>query len=84
MDRKLLAVLSLRSLALLFAGQGNAAASNGLNLAASAIEKGINVDAEMKEVNDRMAAGVPPDWQDLTDRINAAGDRIQSHADDPG
>lgn len=84
MDPKLLAILSLRSFAVLFAGQGNAAASSSMNLAASAIEKGMNVDAHMQVVADNMAAGVAPDWQGVADRINAAGDRIQSHADDTG
>jgi hypothetical protein len=65
MDPKLLAVISLRSLASLFLLQGRPKQAAALNAAADAIEAGVNVDARMQELADRLKNDDGPSWLDL-------------------
>jgi hypothetical protein len=80
MDLKIIAVVSLRAAAIVLGGQGNTQAAQNLEVLARAIEAGINVDAHMQVVADAMNAGKTTTWDDVQDRINADGDRLQELA----
>lgn len=82
MDPKLLAVVSFRSLAILFAAQGNEKASTAFNLMATGIQANVNVDGHLRRVAHGMQEGGEFDWGDVTDRIIADGDRLQAKATD--
>lgn len=81
MNNTTLALLSLRSLALLFSLQGDAKASNALILMANTLESGGNIDRHMRAVADAFKAGKVPDWDDLERRIQADADRLHGAKD---
>lgn len=78
MDPKLIALVTLRGLSTLFGLQGNDKVSRSLNLLASGLESGINVDAHMAAVATAMKSGAPLDWDDVTQRIEADSARLQA------
>jgi hypothetical protein len=66
----LLAVISLRSLATLFALQGQAERAAALNASADAIEAGAHVDDEMQALADALKNDADvPTWLDLQLRL---------------
>lgn len=84
MDPKLTAMISLRSLAILFAAQGNIKAAESLSLVATGIQSGIDVDNHMRDILPVLESGGELPWDDVHARIMADGDRLQALATDTG
>jgi hypothetical protein len=78
MDPKLIAIVSLRSLSLLFGLQGQATASRSLNLLASGLESSVNVDSHLAGIAAALKSGQSVDWDDVTARIEADSARLQA------
>lgn len=80
MDAKLLAIVSLRSLATLFGLQGQASTAASLNLLAAGVQAGVNVDDHMKAVGDALVATggdvTAAQWDDVHARIEADRERL--------
>lgn len=82
MDPKLVALVTLRGLASLFALQGKNSVAETINSAINAYQAGKNVDDYMQLIADRLEAGDDlADWEDITGRINA---EVDDFIDEPG
>jgi hypothetical protein len=82
MDPKALAIVTLRSLATLFAGTGRTKGAASLNLLADGVEAGVDVDDHMREVGDALKASggdvTDDQWDDVHARITADSARLQA------
>lgn len=80
MDPKLIAIISMRAAALALIATGQVEAGNALIALAAAAEAGRNIDAHMATVAEKLKSGTstPADWLDVTSRISAESDRLQS------
>lgn len=72
-----LAIVALRSLATLFALQGQGKHGESLNLLADGLESGANVDGHMADVAAALKSGNEIDWDEVTGRIKADSARLQ-------
>jgi hypothetical protein len=81
MDPLTIALIALRSVGTLFGMQGRNDVQLGINAALDAVAAGKNVDAYLQEIADALEAGVEPDWDDLTLRINS---EVDAFLDDTG
>ena len=74
-----LALVTLRGLALSLSLAGQARASNALYSLADAAESGVNVDAHMAAVAEKLKSrsASTDDWSDVAGRIEADSDRLQ-------
>lgn len=77
MNPALLAIISLRSLGLLFTLQGQGKTGDALNLLATGIESGLDVDAHMQRVADALKSGQPKDWDAAHASIEADSALLQ-------
>ncbi len=76
-----IAIVALRAAALAVGIVGNAKASQALLAVADAVQAGVNVDAHMAAVAEKLKAGTAvtdADWDDVLARIAADSDRLQS------
>lgn len=62
-------ILSLRSLSVLFALQGQTKMAESMMILADAAEQNIEVDEHLQRVADALKAGEEPDLSDLRSRI---------------
>lgn len=84
MDPKLVALVTLRGLASIFALQGKNSVSQVINAAITAYQSGKNVDDYMQLIADRLEKNDPmADWEDITARINSEVDAFLSDAPEP-
>lgn len=80
MDPKAIALIGIRGAALALALSGQTHASNTLYAAADAFESGLNIDAHMKEIAEKLKtrATTDDDWKDVRARIEADSGRLQN------
>lgn len=83
MNNLTLGILTLRSLGLMFALQGNVRASSSVLLMADTLQAGGNIDAHMQAMADNLSAGTAPDWADIERRIRADSDRLHGRVPPP-
>ena len=80
MDPRLIAILSLRSAALVFASQGQTQIADDMTLLANAINAGVNVDAHMLRVAEALDSGNARTFAEVHEAIEADGERLQRFA----
>jgi hypothetical protein len=75
-----LTIIGLRAAALALALTGNQKAANSLYLLADAAEAGLNIDAHMKAVGEKLKSRTvnDADWEDVNARIDADFAHLQS------
>jgi hypothetical protein len=75
-----LALVTLRGLALSLSLAGQTRASNGLYALADAAEAGVNIDAHMSAVAEKLKSrsANTDDWADVAERIENDSERLQS------
>ena len=80
MNPTLVALVSLRGAALALSLAGQVRAANALYTIADAAERGVNIDAHMATVAEKLKSrsANTDDWSDVTDRIEADSDRLQA------
>lgn len=80
MNPLILGLVALRAAALALSLTGNSKGAQVLYAAADAAEAGVNIDAHMAAVAQRLKAGeaiTDADWDDVLSRIKADSDRLQ-------
>lgn len=68
----------LRGLAILAGALGRPEVAAAFNALAAAADAGSNIDSHMREVAEKLEAGVEPDWSDVSARIAAETDEFLS------
>lgn len=79
MNPLILALVALRGTALSLSLAGQTRAANGLYTLADAAERGVNIDAHMAAVAEKLKtrSSNDADWSDVAERIEADSDRLQ-------
>lgn len=80
MNPTLIALVSMRGAALALAIAGQTRAANALYTLADAAERGVNIDAHMAVVAEKLKSRSAnlDDWSDVAERIEADSDRLQA------
>lgn len=80
MNPLILALVSLRGVALALSLSGQTRAASNLYTLADAAERGINIDSHMQAVAEKLKvrSATDADWQDVSERIEADSDRLQA------
>jgi hypothetical protein len=80
MNPTTLALVLLRGVALALSLNGQTRASNSLYTLADASERGVNIDAHMAAVAEKLKvrSATEADWEDVVARIEADSDRLQA------
>lgn len=80
MNSLLVALVSLRGAALALSLAGQTRAANSLYTLADAAERGVNIDAHMAGVAEKLKtrSATDADWADVSERIEADSDRLQA------
>lgn len=76
MNALTLALIALRAAALGLSLQGEQKGAALLRLLADSAESGRNVDAHLAEVAEKLKSGDAIDWDELTARLEAAGELL--------
>lgn len=78
MDPRLLAVVALRSLAQLYALQGNTKAAGAMQFTANAVEAGRAVDEHMRNVAAALNDDSLVSWDDVHNRIAVESNELRN------
>lgn len=78
MDPRLLALVSLRSLAQLLTLQGELQKADSLTFIANAIGSGRDVDQHLQAVADALEAGDAASWGDIHARIQSEAEALRN------